>query len=404
MFNRRLLNDSVLIAAGNFLRLAIQALLLIIVARHLSLNDYGNLVAAVSLVAIAYPLAAVGYEFEVLRSSSNNVDLSIVWQKFLCISVTTTIFLALILIPVGILVFRGHVAFIDLFMLMFSEVFSIRLLEGANRVHQGLGNMRTIVSSRITFFGGRLVFVAIAIPFIEQLTIHTYLVLCTVSALLSLYVILAQLKKRDGLASGLYWVPVRQWFVQLPAALSYGCDRLTTSADKIFLARLSSPAATATYSVACRLIDIVTVPLLAIVTALQPHIFRQSKASPWFLIAIPAIYLLLVSPPLLYFGEAIISFALGEKYAASSQLVGLLLFLPASSFFKYMLTTKSIAAGAKYVMLYATFCAMIINCVINILFIPKFAAIGAILALFSGEIAAIALMAGGLYMKERRGI
>ena|GEM_PF-6849529 len=401
MLRSNIFRGSVLIAGGSFLRVIFQAALLILVVRNLSLNDYGHLVALVSLIGMIFPVAAVGYEFELLRISSVDGDLLSTWRKFLYISFVSSAIFSLILIPLAFYLFGSHVGLLDIVLLLFSEMLSLRLLEGSNRIHQGHGQMFYITSSRLIFFGSRLFVVAVVLMMLGELTIRVYAVSCSLASCFSLFLIAIQLAKRENLYSGFQVVSWKEGLAQFPAALSFGCDRLTLNADKIFLEKLATPASAATYSVACRLMDIVTIPLIAIVTALQPEQLRRGGEINLLRISfIPVIYLLIITPLTFIFSGPLVLFFLGEKYLQASALLPFFLFLPFSSFLKYMLTTKAIAKCARSVMLLATLGSTLLNFILNIILIREYMAIGAVIALFFSEVFVILFLLIGLHGKK----
>lgn len=394
IFKKNTLKNIALITSGSTARALIQAALLILIARNMSLDSYGALVAIISIISACLPLAALGYEFEVLNASSKNQDMQRIWSNFLFISLTTSLLLASILLPVIQITFPSYSDKISLCMLIFTEVFGARFSEGACRVFQGKENPKEITKMRILFASSKFICVIVAVTFIEALNIHTYAVACCVSTLISTALISRSLKTHYNISQIIHITNWKTFFTQKDTAISFFFDKLSANIDKILLARIISTDATATYAVAHRIADLLTIPMLSLITVNQPESFKNKKTTIKFkqLILPPLLYISVLFLPIYFFAEKIIVFALGKQYEPTAALLISYLFLPATSFIKFSLTTQLIATNKTKILLVFTILSIATNIIANLILIPIHGAQGAVIALFLSEAVVICFL------------
>lgn len=391
--DRGLFRDSTILAAGNIGRSLLQALILVVTARHLPVSEYGLLVAMVSLVAITLPLVGFGYEFELLKCASNNTHTEETWHEFVAITIGSSILLSILLIPVAQFAVSHDFGFLEILMLMTTEVLTIRLAEGANRVHQGYGQVGTITTFRLLLPSARLVALLFFIS-IAPLSIERYIAASVAASLLSLWILGIHLKRTRDIDTSLRLPVFKRLISQLPTATSFLLDKVIANADKIILAKIDDPKSAAGYSIAQRFTELLSVPMLAVISAIQPRIFGNPKEYRYSIstLAIPLIYIIIIAPLTVLFGDLIVTTALGENYADSAMLINLLLFLPVTTFYKYLLTTIAIAQNKNRNILIASVVSSAFSICANISLIPIYGAIGSALALLLAEVTMIMLL------------
>lgn len=400
-----LLGAAVWLTLGNVVRAILQALILLLLARNMPIDRYGTLVALVSLLMIFVPLVGAGYEFELLRKSSGGEHVGRAWHTYLSLVLLSA------LVVMGLVVLCAHLFFdwpvdaLSIGLLVFAELFAVRVLEGGNRLYQGQDCALAIIKGRLAFVGLRLLLLVGALSVGCTLEVSTYAYVCFWAAVVFLLVWHLRLSAVFNIRPRLVWVAAITWRQQAPTAVSFGFDRVMSNADKLFVERLDSPGAVANYSVAARLVDLLCIPMLALVTALQPQIFRSDGRGSIDLryCLVPILYVGLMLPLFWCWGEVVVVWLLGVDYTGAGELLLLLLFMPITAFGKYILTSRSIAAGAHGVLIGSAFGAMCLNLLLNLWLVPAHGAQGAVMALLAGEFFLILCAVLGLcvFLKRR---
>lgn len=402
-FSRALLGSAAWLTLGNIARAVLQAMILLLLARNMPVDRYGTLVALVSLLMIFVPLIGAGYEFELLRKSSGGEPVRQAWYRYLSLVMLSALLVMGLVFLCAHLFFDWPVDALSVSLLVFAELFAVRVLEGGNRLYQGQDRSLAIVKGRLTFVGLRLLGLVAVLSAGYSLDLSTYAGVCFVAALTFLLGWHVRLSAVFDVRPGLTWVSAETWRQQVPTAISFGFDRVMSNADKLFVERLDSPAAVANYSVAARLVDLLCIPMLAFMTALQPQIFRSGGRhgiDPRFYL-VPVLYVGVLLPLFWCWGEAAVVWLLGASYTNASGLLLLLLFMPITAFGKYILTSRSIAASAQGILIGSTFTAMCVNFLLNLWWVPDYGAQGAVAALLVGELLVIVCSWLGLHVAFR---
>lgn len=399
-----LLGAAAWLTLGNVVRAGLQALILLLLARNMPIDRYGTLVALVSLLMIFVPLVGAGYEFELLRKSSSGEQVGRAWHTYLSLVLLSALIVMGLVVLCAHLFFNWPVDALSIGLLVFAELFAVRVLEGGNRLYQGQDRALAIIKGRLAFVALRLLLLVGILSAGYTLEVSTYAYVCFCAAVVFLLGWHLRLSAVFEVRPGLVWVTAITWRQQMPTAISFGFDRVMSNADKLFVERLDSPGAVANYSVAARLVDLLCIPMLALVTALQSRIFRSDGRAGVDLryCLVPILYVGLMLPFFWCWGDAVLVWLLGADYADAGGLLLLLLFMPVTAFGKYILTSRSIAADAHGVLIGSAFGAMCVNLLLNLWLVPVYGASGAIAALLVGELVLMLCAVLGLHVVFKR--
>src|ERR1700747_422734 len=98
--NSRLARNTVWMSMGQGLRLIIQALYFVVIARSLGAANYGAFVGVVALVGIAYPFATLGSGNLLVKNVARDPSLfSLYWGRALVTtSLASSVFFAVVLV------------------------------------------------------------------------------------------------------------------------------------------------------------------------------------------------------------------------------------------------------------------------------------------------------------------
>ena len=192
------------------------------------------------------------------------------------------------------------------------------------------------------------------------------------------------------------------FFINLPEglfiALANSGLRAHGEVDKAMLARLDSLSATGTYSAAHRLMDLASLPLVAVITSAYPRLVRVgtggTKAALRYAVKIAPVAVLIAvgSSSFLFCVSFLMPYFLGEQFAESGQALRWLTAFPVLWFFRSGLVTISVACGHQRLSANNVWFAVSVNIVLNLILIPIIGWRGAAIATYIAEFFLICLL------------
>lgn len=176
----------------------------------------------------------------------------------------------------------------------------------------------------------------------------------------------------------------------LPFAGGAAALRLQAEFNKPVLAHLGYAQA-GTFSVAQRVVELATLPLVALQEALWPRIYASDDPSTRLRRSGAVLVLLaLASGALLAASAPLLPWLLGEGYAPAAQAMAALALLPAVQMVRN-LGNAWLIANVSNTALYAVYAASAFaGVVLALLLVPRFGVSGAVWALYGSEAAAVA--------------
>ncbi len=382
--NSKLARNTVWMIVGQGLRLVIQALYFVEIARSLGVRNYGAFVSVVALVGIVYPFGALGTGNLLVKNvSRNNALFPVYWGRAL---VTTGIIGSMLL---GIALALSHFALppeIPLLLVALvaaSDLFGLNLVTISAQVFQTFERLNWTATLNVLMSAGRLLGAIILVA------IHPH-----PSPLQWGYIYFGCTATVAILASTLVWrnfgPPVFRLEIDSPElreglyfSISQTAQTVYNDIDKTMLARLGTLEATGIYGAAYRLIDVSFVPVSALLWSAYPNFFRAGvrgiNASLGF--ARPLLfrslgYAVVICATLLISAN-LVPRILGAEYTATAEALRWLAVLPIFKALHYFLSDTLTGAGYQGVRSGLQVAVAVFNVLINLWLIPAYSWRGA---------------------------
>jgi O-antigen/teichoic acid export membrane protein len=394
-----LAKNTFFVTGGLSIRALLQFFLFVGLARFLGVRGYGEFVAVVAVITFLVPLVGFGTPILLVREVAldKNRFARQFGKSLVVIGGSAVPFLVVSLIVADWLLPK-EIARIIILNIALAELFLGPVIELSGRAFQALERlvyMMVIATGLILF---RLIGFGLMVlgdgPIDAANWSNYYLIataLATVGALLLVF-------KRIGLpelSSQGVFATMREGFYY---ALTGATSRINGEIDKVFLARLTSLRITGAYAAAYRFIDIILLPISALLESSAARFFREGKngvtSSGVYakkLLPIPSLYAAL-GGLLLFFGADFIPLLLGPGYIISVPILKWLAILPLiltiRSFFSLVVVTGGRIRYTSMVF----FAGALVNVGLNLCLIPLYSWAGAALATIIAELVMIFLL------------
>jgi len=384
---------------GQALRLLIQALYFTAIARSLGVQNYGAFVGVVGLVGILSPFGTLGSGYLLIRNvARDRHQFSKNWGRAL----STTFFSSSILFGVVVLASRFLLPnTIPTRLVMFiaaSDLFGLSITGLCGQAFQAFESLKWTALINVLVSTSRLVPAVIL-----SLLYHSpsalqwgkfYFGSTSIVALAALLLVVVKL----GSPSFSFSRSFAEAREGLYSSFSQSAQTIYNDIDKAMLARLGTLEATGIYGAAYRLIDVSFAPVLSLLAAAFPNMFRAGTggisatlryARPLILRALG--YATFVSIALLA-GAGIVPYILGDEYRLTVEALRWLAILPILKVVHYFLNDVLMGAGHQGLQTSIHIGAAVFNVLINLWVIPAYSWRGAAWS----SIASDALLACGM--------
>jgi O-antigen/teichoic acid export membrane protein len=372
----QLAKDTATMAAGNVLRLLLQAVYFIAIARSLGPHNYGAFVAMTAMVGVVVPFAGMGGPNILLKNVSKDRNLlAVYWGNGLLLVLISGLCLSGIILACGPF-FLGRELLISLFLVCVSDLILARVVELSSFAFTSLGRMGETARLNVYISLARLIGILVLAaikkhPDVQEWTI-AYLagtIVCfsysfiRVSSIAGIRFSLMRLKQE---------ITESSYF-----AVSGSAATIYNDIDKTMLARLADFASTGIYGAAYRLIDVSMAPVKAMTAAAYPEFFRIGQRGPkatreyaWKLIKRATIFGSAVFVGL-FLGAPILPHVLGNSFRSSVEATRWLAIIPLLRCVHLFLGDALSGAGRQGIRTGVQVGAGILNVVLNIYFISR---------------------------------
>ena len=261
---------------GRGVRMIIQAVYFLVIARVLGASQYGAFVGTVSLVAIAVPFSSWGMGFILVRKVSRDRMLfSRAWGDALSVTcVSGGILLALVVltsrwlwgqsIPLGLLLLVGV-----------ADLFAVRLVDLATQAFVAVELLRKTAEVNTVLSTLRLLGAVIVSLAVRHASASSWaLVYLGTGILAAIYSFLAMARAfgLPQLGFRMSWAEFKEGFY---FAIGLASQTIYNDVDKTMLVRLSGLEAAGIYAAAYRIVDAAFAPVGSLVYAAYARFFRH---------------------------------------------------------------------------------------------------------------------------------
>jgi O-antigen/teichoic acid export membrane protein len=303
------------------LRLVLQSVYFVAIARTLGVEKYGEFVSIAALSSILAPFVGLGTDLLLLKNVAKDRSLfATSWGNSLLTILVTGVGAIGLLGLVAPLLLPHTILPLSIFLIATSDLIFGSIIGVAGHSFQAVDRLN--ISAQLSVFNMLMkVFAALALvhffPHPQTIDwVYLYLASSIISATLALIVVqnllgppkLAVDRIKAEISEGVYF------------AISSSAYTIYNDIDKTMLAKLSTLSATGIYAAAYRLIDVAFIPVMSIAGAAYADFFRKGKegiratvafARP--LVAISSGYSVLAGIGLLFLSP-IVPYILGDEY------------------------------------------------------------------------------------------
>jgi len=371
----KLAENTAKLGVGQGLRLLIQAVYFVLIARSLGPKQYGAFVAMTSLVAIAAPFAGFGCQVVLLKYVSRNRSvLPSYWGNGLLTIAVSGSLLSVVILSLTPFFLGRQFFFLTVFVCL-SDLFMIRVAELAAFAFAALGQMGESARVNVYITLTKLIGIVILSAIVRQPTVQDWTVAYVAGgAICFIYAFI-----RTTAAAGRIEIRPKQAWKDLPEsalfAVSTSSATIYNDLDKTMVGKFASFTATGIYGAAYRIIDVSLVPVRAMLSAAYPEFFRIGVEGPtatkkyaYRLIKRAAPFGTFVAIALLL-GAPLIPHILGRNYSSAVEALRWLAIIPLLRCVHIFLADGLTGAGYQGSRTLVQVGVGLLNIVLNVFFI-----------------------------------
>jgi O-antigen/teichoic acid export membrane protein len=378
-----LLRDTTHLSIGQSLRLAIQAVYFVLIARSLGPDSYGAFVAVVAMASVLGPFSGMGTPNLFIKNvRSGKREAAVCWGNGLLLTVLSGASFSAFAMGMNYVFHMKNAYFIviivctsDLILMKITELASFGFA-ASNRMTQN--SIQSVVLSLLRLLG-----IVALMGIVHKVTVDRWAwVYLLTSFLGTIYALWkgSQLwgipridlhALREDVAEGVFF------------SIGSSASTIYNDIDKIMLSKLSDLASTGVYAAAYRLIDVSMTPVRALIAAAYPQFFRKGvdgiRATYVYalsLIAKAVIYGVFASAAL-WLSAPVLPLILGSKYSAVVPALRWLALLPLLRCFHVFLADALSGAGLQRIRTGVQVVVALINIGLNIVILPRYSWRGA---------------------------
>ncbi len=378
-----LLRDAANLGVGQGIKLVLQAIYFLFIARSLGPSQYGAFVAITAMTGILSPYVGLGSGNLFLKNvRSGKRRESLCWGNGLLVTLLTGLITAVVLTSLAHLWFPG-LPIILLLALSTSDLILMRVIDLASFGFAASDKMGRTAVQNTTMSFLRVVGIVFLAVLYHQVSlaqwIWTYLLTGVIGAAFALQqgTVLWGVPRTSLSAM---WEDVREGCF---FSVSTSAQTVYNDIDKTMLAHLSTFSATGVYGAAYRIIDTSLTPIRALVSAAYPQFFRigtdgigatysYAKGLIRKAVAFGVVDFLglIVIAPLL-------PHILGPKYAAVGPAIRLLALIPVMRCVHWFLADALSGANAQGLRALVQVGVAVLNVGLNLVILPRWSWVGA---------------------------
>jgi O-antigen/teichoic acid export membrane protein len=405
----RLARNTVWMALGQGLRLVIQALYFVLIARSLGAVNYGAFIGVVALVGIVYPFATLGSGNLLIKNVSRDASLfPVCWGRALTTTAVSSSILFSIVLPLSHFALPSSIPFRLVLLVAGSDLFGLSIIQLCGQAFQTFERLHWTAAINVMGSTSRLIGALILVAIHQHPSAlqwgYLYFSSTWVVAVAALLLVLVKLgfpefklsKSAAEIREGSYF------------SASLSAQTIYNDIDKTMLARLGSLEAAGIYGAAYRLIDVTFVPIQSLLAAAYPNFFRTGVAGisatlgyarrlVWGALAYSVAACLLI---LLFAG--IVPLILGPEYVNTAEALRWLSLLPVLKVLHYFLSDSLTGAGHQGIRTVIQAGVAIFNVLINLWIIPAYSWRGASWSSIASDALLVCSIGAAAFILARR--
>jgi O-antigen/teichoic acid export membrane protein len=369
---------------GQGLRLVIQALYFIEIARSLGAANYGAFIGVVALVGIAYPFGALGSGNLLVKNVARDRSL---FPDYFGRALATTAAISTVLF--ALLFLSAHLALpasipLSLVLLVAgSDLFGLNLITISGQSFQAFEQLNWTALINVLISAARLAGALVLIQAHSHPSALQWGYMYFFSTAAVAAISLALVWRKLGRPEFAHFFQSAETREGAYFSISLSAQTIYNDIDKTMLARLGTLDATGIYGAAYRLIDVSFVPVSALLWSAYPNFFRAGAGGirESFRYAKPLVlrtlaYSIFVSVMILLFA-GYVPLILGPEYARTAEALRWLAPLPILKGLHYFLSDSLTGAGHQGLRTAIQAGVAAFNVLLNLWIIPAYSWRGA---------------------------
>jgi O-antigen/teichoic acid export membrane protein len=366
------------------LRVIMQAVYFIIIARSLGVSQYGAFVGAASLVSIVFPFSALGSGDLLVKNVSRDPSLfRVYWGNTLLATFVSGLVLVALISLVAPFILPRTIPLALVVIIAIGDLVFFRAATSACQAFQAVLQLdKTAILNILPNFlraAGAILFVNF---FTSPNVLEWAYIYATASAIGAVIAVLmvsyhlgtprfSLARMRSEIAEGSYF------------SISLSAQSIYNDIDKTMLARLSTLEATGIYAAAYRIIDVAFVPVRSLLAATYAKFFQYGVTGISGALVLSRRMLPfsggmgLLAALGLFLGAPVVPLLLGNDYASSVDAIRWLAPIPLIKSIQYFGADTLTGAGFQKLRSIAQVFTAIFNILINFWLIPKYSWLGA---------------------------
>jgi O-antigen/teichoic acid export membrane protein len=379
-----LLRNTLWMFLGQGLRLVIQALYFVEIARSLGAANYGAFIGVVALVGIAYPFGALGSGNLLVKNVARDRTLYPTYLgRALAITTVTSSILLVVVLLLSHFALPAAIPLPLVLLVAGADLFGLNIITVCSQAFQAFEQLNWTAVINVLISATRLIGALILIG------IHRhpsplqwgYVYFCSTATVAIFALALVWSKLGAPRFADLF--PGAETREGIYFSISLSAQTIYNDIDKTMLARLSTLDATGIYGAAYRLIDVSFVPVSALLWSAYPNFFRAGArginrsfgyAKPLVLRTLG--YSSFVCLVLLLFA-GYVPLVIGSEYARTAEALRWLAPLPILKGLHYFLSDTLTGAGHQGLRTAIQAGVAVFNVLINLWIIPAYSWRGA---------------------------
>jgi O-antigen/teichoic acid export membrane protein len=369
---------------GQGLRLIIQAVYFIEIARSLGASNYGAFVGVVALVGIAVPFSDLGSGNLLVKNVSRDQRLfDLYWGRALvAVAVSGSALLVAVLL-ISRFVLSSAIPLRLVLLVSVSDLLGLSIITMCGLAFLAFDRLKWTAAINVMISASRLLGVVLLIdthPHPSPLQWgYVYLCSTTTVAIVGVLLVCSKLGRpilwrhgsMDEIREGLYY------------SVGLSAQTIYNDIDKTMLTRLGSLEATGIYGAAYRLIDVCFVPIGSVLSASYANFFRAGAngVAACLAYARPILVRSLIYPiavcVALQVSAGLVPHILGGEYEKTAEALRWLSPLPVLKLFSYFFSNILTGAGYQKVRSYVQAGVALFNVLVNLWVIPLYSWRGA---------------------------
>ncbi|MCX6907648.1 MAG: flippase [Verrucomicrobia bacterium] len=264
---------------GHFVRVGLQAVYFVMIARSLGADGYGAFVGVAALACIFAPFASFGSGNILIKNVARDPStFARCWGNALLITLVSAGLLVAVLMVVARLMMPASISWVLVLTIAVAELVFARLLDVAGQAFQAFQRLNRTAQFQVLMSVMRvaavlLLYLTVAKPTAEAWGVF-YLVSTAITSAVAVWLVHRELGKAEWSGRGVFSEMKEGFYF----SVSLSAQNIYNDIDKTMLTRYSTLDATGIYGAAYRLIEIAMTPVRSLLYAAYAKFFQHGAS------------------------------------------------------------------------------------------------------------------------------